>query len=179
MKYVRKIVGERVYLSPMNPEDSGIYAKWMNDFAVTGGLGVSDFANSELSELEWVEDNLKKLNHQYAIVLKENDELIGNIGLESIQQINRHCDVGLFIGEEKHRGKGYGTEALKLAVRYAFDKLNMHSIHLNVFDFNVGAIKSYKKVGFREAGRLREEHFHDGKYCDKLIMDILREDLKD
>lgn len=86
--------------------------------------------------------------------------------------------MGLFIGDEKYRNKGYGAEALRLACKYAFDKLNLHSLYLNVFDFNERAIACYKKVGFKEAGRLREAYFVNGKYNDVITMDLLREDLK-
>ena len=178
MKRIKKIAGERIYLAPLNETDCEQYARWLNDFEITDRLGNSDLVITEKSEKEWLEDNIKKGNHIYGIILAETDEIIGNIGIESILQTHRRADVGLFIGEEKYRNKGYGAEALKLACKYAFDKLNLHSLHLNVFAFNERAIACYKKVGFREAGRLREAYFCNGKYHDRITMDILREDLK-
>lgn len=178
MKRIKKIIGERIYLSPINEGDCEQYARWLNDFEITDRLGMSDFVTTMKSEKEWLEDNLKKGNHVYGIILAETDEIIGNIGIESIRGTSRRADVGLFIGDEKYRNKGYGAEALRLACHYAFDKLNLHSLHLNVFEFNQRAVACYKKVGFREAGRLREAYYCNGKYHDVIIMDILQSDLK-
>ena len=178
MERIKKIVGERIYLSPLNEDDCRQYVRWLNDFEITDRLGVSDMANTLKSEKEWIDDNIKKGSHVYGIILAETDEIIGNIGIESISATCRKADVGLFIGDEIHRNKGYGAEALRLACKYAFDKLNLHSLHLNVFAFNERAIACYKKVGFKEAGRLREAYYCNGQYHDQIIMDILQGELK-
>ena len=73
----------------------------------------------------------------------------------------------------ENRGKGYGTEALGLLVEYGFQQLNFHSICLHVYSFNERAIRAYKKIGFKEAGRLRECYWADGRWHDRLIMDLL------
>lgn len=178
MERIKKIVGERVYLAPLNEADCEQYVRWLNDFEITDRIGNSDLVISEKSEEEWLADNIKKGNHIYGIILAETNQIIGNIGIESIAHTHRRAEVGLFIGDEKYRNKGYGAEALRLACKYAFDKLNLHSLYLNVFDFNERAIACYKKVGFKEAGRLREAYFVNGKYNDVITMDLLREDLK-
>jgi RimJ/RimL family protein N-acetyltransferase len=82
----------------------------------------------------------------------------------------------MFIGDEKHRNDGYGTEALKLAVGFGFDVLNLNNIELKVYDFNERAAKSYLKVGFKEYGRRRQAYYLNGEYHDVICMDILRED---
>jgi hypothetical protein len=57
MKYFKKLVGEKVYLSPMNIEDAEIYTKWLNDFNVTNGLGNSNLILSVEDEKEWIKEN--------------------------------------------------------------------------------------------------------------------------
>ena len=141
MKYFKKIEGEKVYLSPMNLEDIEKYVKWMNDFSTTDGLGSSSKVTTFESERAWLINNMDKKEQQFAIVLKETDELIGNCGFVDINHLHQRGEVGLFIGEEENRSKGYGTEALSLLVEYGFNYLNLKNIMLKVFSFNKRAIK--------------------------------------
>ncbi|MBP3255918.1 MAG: GNAT family N-acetyltransferase [Clostridia bacterium] len=178
MKYFKKLEGEKNYLSPMNAEDAEMYVKWLNDFKTTDGVGHSKNLINIESEREWIEDSLKKGNFNFAIVKLENDELIGNCGIDSIDYTDRHATLGIFIGEEENRSKGYGAEALKLLLDYGFNYLNMHNIMLQVKSFNERAIACYKKVGFKEFGRRRESYFLNGKYYDDVSMDILEDEFK-
>ena len=114
--------------------------------------------------------------------------MIGTVSLENINYINRSAKLGIFIGEEKHRGKGIGKEAIQLILDYGFHYLNLNSIQLSVFAFNERAIACYKKCGFKEVGRLREayylngkyyEYYLNGKYYDKILMDILKSEFNE
>lgn len=174
--YFRKIEGERVYLSPMCIEDAPKYAKWMNDLKITDGLNGSQKLFTLEGEREWLETNNKAGNYQFAIVLKETDELIGNCGFNEIDLINGKADFGIFIGEEENRGKGYGTEAIKLLIGYGFDYLNLNNIMLSVYSFNKLAITSYKKIGFKEIGRRRDAIIIKNKRYDEIYMDMIREE---
>jgi len=110
--------------------------------------------------------------YDFAIV-KNDDTLIGNIGLFKISHISRSAITRLFIGEKENRSKGYGSETLRLILDYGFNTLNLHNIMLNVFSDNEPAIACYKKVGFTEFGRRRESYFKNGRYVDDVHMDIL------
>jgi len=175
MRYFRKLSGERLYLSPINTDDAAIYTKWLNDFTVSGGLGNFRMMISLDSEKKLLEQ-LTNEGHNYAIVLDKDDLLIGNIGLMEIDNINRSATVGLFIGESENRGKGYGTEALRLILDFGFKTLNLHNIMLIVHSDNQQAIACYKKVGFREFGRRREAKYKNGNYIDIVHMEILDAD---
>ncbi len=180
MKYFKKIAGEKVYLSPLNPddeEDVKAYTKWVNDLSLSIGLGAAHSIYSVKSEKEFLQD-LVKQGHLYAIVLMDGDELIGNCSLFEIDHINRTAGMGLFIGEESHRNKGYGTEAVQLIVEYGFRMLNLNNIMLKVFEFNKPAISCYQKAGFRISGRRTGGCLVDGNYHDELFMEILSRDLK-
>lgn len=174
MKYFKKIEGEKVYLSPMNLEDIEKYVKWMNDFSTTDGLGSSTRVTTFESEKNWLINNMDKKEQQFAIVLKETDKLIGNCGFCDINHLHQKGEVGLFIGEEENRSKGYGTEALSLLVEYGFNYLNLKNIMLKVFSFNERAIKSYEKVGFKVFGKRTEVYYLNGKWYDEYFMEILR-----
>ena len=173
MRYFRKIVGERLYLSPFNADDIEIYTKWaewMNDRILADFFG----GHHNLVTLASAKKTLEELNgYRFAIILLDRDLLIGHISLHDIDHLNRHAFLGIFIGEGKYRNKGYGTEAIRLTLEYGFKTLNLHNIMLSVHADNCAGVSCYKKVGFREAGRRREWVFKDGKYVDVIYMDIL------
>ncbi len=176
MKYFKKLEGDRVYLSPMNIEDIEQYVKWMNDFQVTDGLGTSHLITSLISEKEWIEKASSPDQIQFSIILKEKDRLIGNCGFPQVNHIKKIGEVGLFIGDEEYRNKGYGTEALKLLIAFGFDYLTLNNIMLRVASFNDRAIKSYKKVGFKEFGRRTNSFPLKGKLHDDIYMEYIKED---
>jgi len=176
MKYFKKLVGERIYLSPMNMEDSGIYVKWLNEFNVTDYIANSSRVNSLESVKEWMKNSLNKQEPIFSIVKLESDEMIGSISLNDIDYIRRNATLGVFIGEDEERGKGYGTEALRLLLDYGFNYFNLNNIMLKVYEFNKIAIKAYEKAGFKEIGRRRKSYFLNGKYYDEVYMDILAEE---
>ena len=173
MKYFKKIVGERLYLSPMNVEDAETYVNWLNSRDVTDNLGMTSSVVRVPGEKEYIESK-KNNDYDFSIVLND-DTIIGNISLMHVDLVSGKATLGIFIGDEKNRNKGYGTEAIKLIVDYGFNILRLHNIDLNVFDFNEGAIKSYEKSGFKEYGRRHESYFLDGKYHDEISMEIINE----
>lgn len=172
MKYFKKLVGERVYLSPMNIDDAETYVKWFNDFNVTDGLGSSCRITSLEGEKEWLRQNTGQ--YQFAIVKLEDDILIGNCGINGLDQLRQCAEIGIFIGDEENRNKGYGAEALNLLLDYCFDYLNVNNVMLKVFSFNERAISCYRKLGFKEIGRRRQSYYLRGEFYDEVYMDILR-----
>lgn len=175
MKYFKKIIGERLYLSPINVEDVEIYTKWMNDLNVVKYIRQNTNIISLIGEKEYLE-NASKEKYNFAMVLKENDELIGNISLAHINEVNRTAELGIFIGEEKNMSKGYGTEAIKLLLDYGFNQLNLNNIMLKLLSFNSRAYKCYEKAGFRKFGIWKQSIYFNGKYYDEIFMNVLKKD---
>ncbi len=180
MKYFKKIVGERIYLSPKTVYDEDIekFTKWMNDFSVTDYLGQSGKITTLLSEKEWLEKRAKESNYNFDIIDLTSNELIGTIDLVHIDSVNRRAILGIFIGDDKHRSKGYGTEAINLLLEYGFKYLNLHSISLEVLEANERAHKCYLKCGFKDTGYSRDAMFLNGKYHNLLHMDILENEFE-
>lgn len=178
MKYFKKLEEKRIYLSPINSEDAEKYVYWMNDRKVTDNLGNTVIITTLEGEREWLINAGKNGDANFAIVKKENDELIGNCSLMKIDRINRKCTLGIFIGDEENRKKGYGTETLTLLLKYSFDFQNMHSVDLKVFSFNENAIKCYEKAGFKKCGIRHEAYFLEGIYYDEITMEILENDYR-
>jgi RimJ/RimL family protein N-acetyltransferase len=111
--------------------------------------------------------------YSFAIELKNGGTYLGGCGVHGIDAKNRNAMVGLFLGKE-HCGKGYGTDALQVLVRFCFQEINLNRVKLGVFSFNKRAIRCYEKVGFRTEGVLRQEIYRNGRYHDTVLMGMLR-----
>ena len=172
MKYFKKIIGSKVYLSPINPDDYEIYTKWLNDYSVSGNLTTFTSMISLSNERAFLE-RLSSEGQNYAIVLSENNTLIGSTSLMQIDYVHRTATLGIYIGEAENRGKGYGADAICALVNYGFNSLNLHNIMLEVHSDNKQAIDCYIKVGFHEFGRRSEAKYKNGKYIDFVYMEIL------
>lgn len=170
--YYKKMIGNKCYLSPINVEDYEKYTEWVNDMEVGVGVTFSSSLITEEKERELLEE-LARSECNFAIIDKESDNLIGNTGFVRIDKINHVGEIGIFIGNKDCWGKGYGVEAIKLILDFGFSILNLHNIYLRVYEYNKPAIKCYKKVGFKEVGRLREAKQIAGKRYDEIYMDIL------
>jgi len=177
MKYFEKITGDRLFLSPVNIEDKEIYTKWMNDKSVTENLGNYSRMINLSSEEEWIKEISK--GYSFGIILRDNNELIGNVSLVNIQHVNQTASLRIFIGERENRNKGYGKEAIKIIIDYGFNTLNLNNIMLNVYSFNRNAIRAYEKIGFKKIGSRRKAIYKDGKFYDEIYMDILKEEFND
>jgi RimJ/RimL family protein N-acetyltransferase len=112
------------------------------------------------------------------MVIEAEGRALGDIDLFHIEQRDRNAVVGLGIWCEEDRGKGYGTDALRAMLRWAFRHLNMHRIELSVEPENQRAVRVYEKLGFVREGLRREHHFDDGCFRDEMIMGILRREFE-
>lgn len=175
MKYFKKLVGDRIYLSPRNSEDAEIFTEWLNDFETTDYIGRSREIVTLEDEKRYLENNSSN-GKSFFIVTLEDDKLIGTVSLEQINYVNRCAVLGIFIGDKAYRNNGYGAEAIRLILEFGFRYLNLKNIKLNLLEFNERALKCYKKCGFKEYGRRRKCRFVDGKYYDSIEMDILDEE---
>jgi RimJ/RimL family protein N-acetyltransferase len=84
--------------------------------------------------------------------------------------------LGIGILRREYWGRGYGSEAVSLMLRFGFTELNLRRISLSVFEYNTRAVRAYEKAGFQQEGRLRQALQRDGRRWDELFMGILRED---
>ncbi len=172
MKYFHKLVGEKVFLSPLNQEDGDKYAEWISDLEASLCLGAAE----QVVSLKNQEEKLKEMmqeGYNFAIVEKALDELLGSCGLSDVDNIHGTAELGIFIGNKNHWGKGYGTEACNLLVDFGFNILNLDNIMLTVYEYNQRALACYEKLGFKEIGRRREAREVGDKKYDEIYMDLL------
>ena len=131
MKYFKKLVGERIYLSPRNAEDVEQFTEWMNDFEVTDYIGRTAQMISLSGEKEFLEKNANP-ESTFVIVDLKDDVMVGTVSLEKIDRTDSKATLGIFIGDVEEREKGYGTEAINLILDYGFNYLNLNNIKLDV-----------------------------------------------
>ena len=181
MQFIKKLVGDRIYLSPRGASDEEIekFTDWMNDFQTTDFIGRSGQVVTFIGEKEWLENKTKNVqDRSFSIIELNHNKLIGTISLENFSWIERSAVLGIFIGDKDFRNNGYGTEAIKLLLEYGFKYLNLHSIRLDLLSINERAHKCYLKCGFKDTGCSREAIYVNGKYYDKLHMDILENEFE-
>jgi RimJ/RimL family protein N-acetyltransferase len=174
--------GDLVRLSAFDHEElSKAYAAWNRDTELTRLMDTravrlnSVKAISSFFEKEMLEPS--PVSYFFSIRALEDDRLLGDINIDVINNWGSGDSfVGLGIGNRADWGKGYGTDAMKLILRFAFTELNLRRVTLTVFEYNPRAIHSYEKAGFKIEGRARGALLKDGKRWDMFYMGILRED---
>ncbi|HBM80924.1 MAG: GNAT family protein [Clostridiales bacterium] len=170
--YYKKMIGQKCYLSPIDVDDYEKYTKWLSDMEVAAGMLLASKLITASKEKEILE-RLSVSEYNFAIIDLKTDRLLGNLGFPKMDYIDRNAEVGIFIGDKEYWGKGYGADALRLALDFGFNILNLHNIRLKVYSYNKQAISCYKKVGFKEAGQIREAKEIAGKRYDEIYMDML------
>ena len=102
-----------------------------------------------------------------------NETTIGEISLKSLRWYNHKAEISLFIAPEQ-QGKGYGKQALKALLDYAFYKMNLHRLEAEIMEYNRASVALFESFGFVPEGRLREARFHKGQYTDILRYGLLQ-----
>ena len=173
--------GKLVRLAGIDPEEvSKSFAQWNRDSEYKRLLDSDPpRLHSPKAIKEWLEkhhDEDLTNSYWFAIRALEDGRLLGDADLTVINWGGREAFVGIGIGEREFWGKGYGTDAMGLILRYAFTELNLRRVSLNVFEFNQRALRSYEKAGFQLEGRQRQFIQREGRRWDLVYMGILREE---
>lgn len=162
-------------------EDLPWIRQWVNDPDIVCHLSdIFLYPHPEQSTEAYLDAALEGNSDSKGFVIADpsTEAYIGQLGLDSIDWKNRVGRVGIVIGSTEQMGRGYGTEAMKLLVNFAFLEMNLNRLELEVYDFNVRAIRSYLSCGFVQEGRLRERIYKNGRYHDVIQMGILKTDWK-
>ncbi len=171
------IYSKRLRLRAVEKTDLPKFYEWINDPEVIAGLGTF-MPMSMKDEETWLERTAERdpVEKPLCIDLRQGNDwrLIGNCGLFHLEWVNREVELGIMIGDKTVWDKGYGTEAVTLLLKHAFETLNLNRVYLRVFSSNARARRSYEKVGFVPEGTLRSAFFRNGNYTDVHIMSVLR-----
>lgn len=171
------IYGKLVRLRALTQSDLPQLIEWRNDPEVKALLIGWSYPVALETEQVWFEGaSQDESTQRLAIELLADGRYIGNIGLYDIDWINRKAEYGILIGDKTAWGQGFGLDASKTLLAYAFRELNLHRIFLRVLTQHIRALRLYDKLGFRVEGRLREDIYRGGAYQDALIMGMLASD---
>jgi RimJ/RimL family protein N-acetyltransferase len=175
-KPVISISGDKVALGPIRRDLVPLYHRWMNDFAMLRTLHIPRPSTLDESYIAYdndvAEERTRRIVH-FLIYERATLRPIGRVDLEEINYRDRSADFGIEISEADYRGRGYGTEATRLMLDYAFTALGLHNVALQTWEYNLAAQRAYTKAGFREIGRRRQAKFMNGKLWDIVHMDCL------
>lgn len=165
--------GERVVLRALEREDLPRCHKWFNDEEVTRYLRRGDPRSMDEEERWFEKQDADKSNLVFGIE-DENGNLIGDIGLHNIDFRNGTAELGIVIGEKDKWDRGYGSEAIRVLLRYAFEELRLYHVEASVFVENRRSIRCLEKCGFVKEGVRRGLFFRSGKHHDAILFGILR-----
>ncbi len=170
------IVGERVRLEPARPENAPTYIRWFADRAVTRYLVVR-YPSSLKQQEEWIEQ-MAASEHDvlWAMARAVDGGLVGNLGLHRIAWRNRNAEIGYVIGERDQWGKGFATEAVKLATAYAFLELGLEKVWATVTAPNEASRRALERNGYTQCALFRRDRYVDGAWHDLWVGEILRDE---
>lgn len=182
MTDVRPIItveGEKIALGPLRRDLIPLYHAWISNPHTNRFLLAGNSAMTLDEEIAWYDSVIKRGNlAMYTIYELPTYRPIGNVDLHGIDLANRSAELGIMIGEAHARGRGMGTEAVRLMCDIGFHMLGLNSIHLLTFGWNMAGQKAYVKAGFKEIGRRREARWFDGRYWDDILYDLLRNEFE-
>jgi ribosomal-protein-alanine N-acetyltransferase len=180
-----RIDGQRVYLVPFEEVhlNDSRYFDWLTDLEVMRFIGRDEY----LKPIRF--DAVREYVHQvwaseyasfFAVHQLATGLFVGTVKLNYLNQSglrNRTADVGVMIGDREQWGKGLATDALHTLCRYAFDTLGVRKLTAGCVADNDAVAKVFRRIGFREEGRLRQQLFVGGEYRDHLLLGCVRGEL--
>ncbi len=174
------IDGKKIYLRTILQSDAEDTLAIHQDFeGIKSLMGFIQPVNME-NEKVWLSSLYPTENRDkiyFGIIEKEGNKFAGYVSAKYINNIDRTCEFGIIIKKE-FRGNAYSKEVLQLFFDYLFNQLNIRKINLKVLTDNVFAIALYKKYGFEEEGKLKEQVWQDGYYKDLIVMSLFSEKYK-
>ncbi|WP_040952033.1 GNAT family N-acetyltransferase [Gorillibacterium massiliense] len=172
-----RLFGDRIMLREYQKEDLPYIRQWCNDGEITEHLSdrflYPQTVNASEAFLNGVLEGKSDFKG-FVIASKDSAEYIGQIDLFQLDWKNRSAELGIVIGRKDLLGAGYGSEAIRLLLDFAFDSMNLNRVYLELHEANRRGRKCYEKCGFKEEGRLKEKLYKNGRYIDMIIMSVLK-----
>lgn len=168
------IKGERVYLTAVDESSLEQLRAWRNRSELRRYFREHREISQQMQD-KWFKERVLGNPDQYDFEIHENGfgKFIGHCGLYYVNRVNRSAEFTIYIGDDEHRGRGCGSDALRTLFRYGFETLGLHRIWCEVFSNNA-AINVYRRLGFVDEGVLREHHYDEGRFWDCHILSMLR-----
>ncbi|PPK70254.1 GNAT family protein [Actinokineospora auranticolor] len=167
------LTGTLVRLRALEPDDADLIWHWDQDEGSMRWL-VTSYPESRQAIRKRIEERVNGYERVvFGIEELADGRLVGITALRDTNPENGRGTLDLYLGSTEDQGKGYGTDALRVLCRFAFNDMRLHAIGLTVVAENESARHVYRKVGFVEEGRTRETFRRDGELHDEVIMSLL------
>jgi RimJ/RimL family protein N-acetyltransferase len=172
---VTALRGEKVRLTALSEDDLPTIARWHEDTEVMRRFDAAVAMPRNVAQLRrWLEEQHARPNaFLFAIRPSEGHGILGYLDIDGILWAHKNAWLALVIGERERWGQGLGREAMRLALWFAFDELNLHRVQLTAFADNERAIRLYEGMGFAREGTLREFLLRDGRRVDMYVYGLL------
>jgi diamine N-acetyltransferase len=168
------LTSEHIALRPLERSDLEQLAHWRNDPSNHREF-FNVFPIALSGQPDWYADLLRDSRRKlFVIETKVDRRAIGTIGFDRIDWRNQSAELGNILIDAGARGHGLASEAVTIAMRFAFEEMNLHRLYLEVFAENTAAIRVYERCGFQREATLREAQFRGGRFCDVVVMAVLR-----
>jgi len=177
VRYMLKLKGKNIYLATLEKEHcKKLWDDFEYDFdMLTEPLNIGHSSNKAEIWFDEIQRDQGKKHIRLGIFLLDGT-VIGDIALQDIDWRNRSCSIGMGISKMEYRSKGYGTEAVRIILDYAFNNLGIERVTANTLEQNLAARRSLEKNGFVLEGRERKAVYFAGRKWDRLNYAILSEE---
>ena len=173
------IFGEHIVLRALEPEDNNMLLDLINDPDTEAMIGGKSWPTSMQHQIRWMnEQDSNNSVFRCAIAERESNKAIGTLIMDEINRQNGTAQIHIKMAKDGARGKGFGTEAVRIAVNYAINEMRLHCIYAEILACNTISQHMFQKCGFKKDGILRARVYKGGKYVDIISYSILSEEIK-
>lgn len=175
--------GKDIRFGPIDHEkDPAIESRWTHD---SDFMRMTDIQPARPMSAAMVKKRYEKLEKEieeeknlyyFAIRAKDDDHLLGRAAVQGIEWTNGNCLIQVDIGSVQDRGKGFGTQAMQMLLRFVFAELNLFRATARVQEYNDAAIALMRRFGFVEEVRRRQALERDGRRWDLVVFGLLRDE---
>ena len=172
-----KIESKRLILRNWEDGDVEDIVEGLNNINVAKWMASVPFPYTEEDAKNFITKSIENNLYNFAIVLKEENKVIGGTQLTNISYIHGTAGGGIWLNE-KYQGKGYGTEAFGERIKYAFEELGLRRLENGYFKENEKSHKMQLRFGYKDEG-IRRQRFVSrgtGKLEDEYITGLLKDE---
>lgn len=173
---INLLQGKRVRLRPLREEDLQSLGSWWNDPAwmVFQGTKIVPTPSSPTAEMFRVwSSNKDASSFGFSVEDIDSERLVGHVTIWGVDPVVRSGTLGIMIGGQ-YVAQGFGTDAIRILLRFAFEELGLNKIELSLWEYNSRALRTYENFGFVIEGTRRAAAYHAGRYWAQIQMGILK-----
>jgi len=167
--------GESVYLRALEPEDLDfIYEIENNELVWEMSSTQTPYSKFLIKQyLEHAHKDIYEVKQLRLVICSYEEEELGLIDLFDFDPQHKRVGIGILIANKNDRGKGYGSEALKLLIQYCFSRLNLHQVYANIAEDNFTSIQLFEKNGFLKIGVKKDWNLVNNVYKNELLYQLI------